>query len=174
MKRPSTNELVDRMCKGYRADKLAKYAIAQQKLHREQLGFLSRVAIETYAERGQIIPAVDNGDFVSYALFYDGVNGNTPKREPTILRIHQICTQYDARMLQHATHLVNRLIDIAAAKGLTKLRAWVADDIPANDFWTTIGFEIVATRVGGHTRERLHNCYMLDIGETTASTITPQ
>ena len=144
-------------------DVLVDYVVAQQTRHREQLGFLPRIAIAEYADRRQILPAVQNDELAAYALFYDGRNGHRPRRNPFTLHVHQICTQYDARRLYHATALINRLIDRANINNFREITAWVANDIPANDFWEAIGFKHVATRLGGAKRNRVHNLWRLPI-----------
>lgn len=142
---------------------LARYAVAQQRKHREELGFLPRLAITEYADRGQIIPALENGELAAYVLFYDGRNGNRPVRHPNTLHIHQICTQYDARRLQNATHLINRLLDRAIENRFTEITAWVATDIPANQFWRDVGFTHIASRLGGEKRNRIHNLWRMEV-----------
>ena len=147
-------------------DQAIAYAIAQQRKHSDELGFLTRQAIEQYAARGQLILSHENADPASYAIFFTGRNGNRPRLDPYTLRIHQICTQYDARRITHATQLVTRVVDVANARGFHAIRAWVADDIPANQFWKAIGFEIVATRRGGRRRKRTHNLWLLHLQPT--------
>lgn len=141
---------------------LVRYVVHQQSLNRDELGFLPTLAITEYAERRQILPAVDNGDLAAYALFYDGRNGNPPKRNPGRLHVHQICTAHDTRRIYHATHLINALIERAQQRKFNEIAAWVADDIPANAFWQALGFKHIATRLGGQKRNRLHNLWLLD------------
>lgn len=154
-----------------RVDAIVRYACHLQRQHTDQLGFLPTVAIREYADRGQVIVATENDDPVSYVLFYTGRHGNRPKRDPLTCRIHQLCTQYDARRLAHATHLLNQVIDIATAAHFLELQAWVADDLPANDFWQAVGFHKVAQRWGGERRNRLHNLWKLEL--PAAPTPTP-
>ena len=142
------------------------YAVAQQKRHSDELGFLPRQSIEQYAARGQLIISHENEDPASYAIYFTGRNGNRPRVDPYTLRIHQICTQYDARRITHATRLINRIMDVGYAQQFHSIRAWVADDIPANDFWKAVGFTIVGTRKGGRRRNRRHNLWTFDLMPT--------
>lgn len=142
---------------------LRRFVESEQKKNRDALGFLPRQAIEVYTDHGQIIPATCNGQLVSYCVFFDGQPGTRPKRDPYDLRIYQLCTDYDARRLQHATQLVNRLYDHATANRFRRIRLWCADDLPANDFWQTLGFVHHGTRKGGNKRDRIHNLWILQL-----------
>lgn len=143
--------------------RLVNFVLHQQRTNSDELGFLPRLAITEYAERNQIIATSQNGDLLSYALFYDGRNGHRPRKNPHRLHVHQISTIYEARLLHHATNLINTLYDLANQRAFTEITAWVANDIPANEFWQTIGFTHVATRRGGKRRNRLHNLWLLKI-----------
>lgn len=144
-------------------EKLVTYACHLQRQHTDELGFLPELAIRQYAERRQILLAHENDQPCAYVLYYDGRKGNRPRLDPLTLRIHQLCTQYDARRLAHATHLINRIYDIATTGRFTRIRAWVANDIPANDFWHAVGFTLHGTRQGGRRRNRLHNLWILNL-----------
>lgn len=142
---------------------LQKYVEKMQRLHNEELGFLPSCAIREYVERDQVLPATENGELCSYALYFDGRNGKRPRLHPSTLKIHQICTQYDARFLHHATTLINRILAVATDKNFRTIQAWVATDIDANDFWSAVGFTCVAQRIGGKKRGRIHNLWELTL-----------
>jgi GNAT superfamily N-acetyltransferase len=142
---------------------LTQFVIDQQNRNRESLGFLPGEAIRTYADRGAIIPATANGELVSYGIFFDGQPGCRPRVDPYDLRIYQLLTDYDARRLQHATRIVNLLYDHARQHSFRRMRLWCADDLPANVFWATLGFNCQDTRTGGFKRHRIHNLWVLDI-----------
>lgn len=144
-------------------DSYVRFASHLQRKHTDQLGFLPTVAIKEYAQRGQILLAHQNDQPCAYAIYFDGRNGNRPRFDPLTIRIHQLCTQEDARRILHATHLVNQIYDIAKTGHFTAIRAWVAHDIPANEFWHAVGFNIHATRQGGRRRNRLHNLWILNL-----------
>lgn len=142
---------------------LAKYAEHLQRQNTESIGFLSRTALQTYAERGNIMPATENGELVAFSLFYDGTNPNRPRVDPHDLRIYQHCVQYDARLLYIATGLLNKIIDHAHANDFHRIRLWCRDTLPANDFWRTCGFKLCGTRLGGHKRSAVQNLWALTI-----------
>lgn len=137
-----------------------RYADALQRLLYDQIGFLPRVALAEYHARGQIRPALENGDPCGYLLWYDGRNGNRPRRDPWHLHIHQAAISYDVQRRQHGTALVKWLLRRASRNAFRTIGCWVASDIPANAFWRDLGFEHIATRIGGRRRNRLHNLWM--------------
>ena len=139
------------------------YTCHLQRQYTDELGFLPKLAIRQYAQRNQILLTHENKEPCAYALYYDGRNGNRPRLDPFTLRIHQLCTQYDARRLAHATRLINQVYDIAKTGHFNRIRAWVAQDIQANDFWKAVGFQLKGTRQGGRRRNRLHNLWILDL-----------
>ena len=142
---------------------LAAFVLSEQNRNRESLGFLPRQAIETYAEHRQIIPATVRGQLVSYCILFDGQPGQRPQRDPYDLRVYQLCTDFNARRLTHATGLINRVYEHAIATGFRRIRLYCANDLPANDFWSTLGFELGGTRLGGNKRDRVHNLWILNL-----------
>ncbi len=139
---------------------IPKFVIAQQALHREELGFLPACAIREYHLRGQIITATENGELASYALYFDGRNGNLPRLHPHTVKVHQVCTQYDARRITLATKLLSHIEQRAKIHAFTRIAAWVAQDLPANLFWESAGFCIADQREGGRKRRRVHNLWV--------------
>ena len=77
-----------------------------------------------------------------------------------VLRVYQVCIQYDAQRRLHGAALVGRLINKAEAEGYDRISCWVADDIPANDFWQAMGFRMMGEREGGKHRKRKHNAWV--------------
>lgn len=146
---------------------LVPYVIHLQSQHREELGFLPRLAIQEYSARGQIIPAIENDTICGYMLYYSGRNGNRPRNHPDTLKIHQMCVQYDARRVHHALRLFDLSTRLAAEKGMHTVEAWVASDIDANAFWNATGSIHVATRLGGRKRNRYHNLWRYCIPAAT-------
>ncbi len=142
-------------------------------LHRDELGFLSTLALHEYWQRGQILLQHENGQPCGYVLWYDGRNGNRPLRRPADLAIHHACIQYDARRITHGTELVRWIVQHARASGFSRINAWVADDIPANAFWKAIGFQHVATRLGGEKRKRVHNLWARSTAKETVPAVLP-
>ena len=131
---------------------LLTYAIHLGQKEFDAIGFLPKVALQEYNDRHQIIPAVINNEPAGYALFYDGRNGNPPKRHPATIRIHQIAVQDDARRVLIATDLIRQVIAQPRLHHFDYLEAWVAFDLPANAFWHALKFDLIAQRLGGATK----------------------
>jgi L-amino acid N-acyltransferase YncA len=71
---------------------------------------------------------------------------------------HRVAGHAQRRL--HGAELVGRLIRKAEAEGYERISAWVADDIPANDFWNAMGFRLHGQRAGGSKRGRMHNAWV--------------
>lgn len=148
---------------GRTTDSIVAYADYLQSKHPDEVGFLTRQALREYAERGQIFVELQNDDPAAYFLFYDGRNGNRPRRHPTSIKMIQICTQWDARRIYLATKLVTRLLKRARNLGFESLQGWCAHDLDANLMWHVLGFTCDAQREGGRKRGRLHNHWYLNV-----------
>ncbi len=53
----------------------------------------------------------------------------------------------------------------AEAEGYQQISCWVADDIPANEFWRSMGFRLSGSRPGGARRGRMHNLWIYQCAE---------
>jgi ribosomal protein S18 acetylase RimI-like enzyme len=78
-----------------------------------------------------------------------------------VLRVYQVCIQYDAQRREHGMRLIRRLISKADVEGYEAISCYVADDIQANDFWQAAGFRKIGQREGGRKRARVHNHWVL-------------
>jgi hypothetical protein len=163
---------------GHTTDSIIAYADYLQSKHPDEVGFLTRQALREYAGRGQIFIECENNEPAAYLLFYDGRNGNRPRKHPTTTKIIQICTQWDARRIYHATKLVTRLLKRARNLGFESLKCWCAHDLDANLMWHTLGFTCDMQREGGRKRGRIHNHWHLNINDgrrtdPTVRTVNP-
>lgn len=123
------------------------YVVALARKHYEQIGFLPEPKLLAYANSGQLWIEHENGEPCGFLVWGNGW---------PVLRVYQVCIQYDAQRLHHGLNLVGRLIRKAEQEGYSAISCWVADDIPANDFWRAVGFVCVGKRKGGAKRERKH------------------
>ena len=144
-----------------RYDNLIPFCDGLQKKLREQVGHLHIEALQKYHGRGQIIPAWENDELCGYLLFNDTPATKLKRDIPTCVRIYQAAIQYDAQRIQHGTLLVNQLIARARRRGFYRLDCFVTTTIPANEFWQSLGFDLVGTRPGGKKRKRTLNHYRL-------------
>ena len=142
-------------------DNLITFCNGLQKKLREQVGHLHVEALEKYHSRGQIIPAGENDEFRGYLLFNDTPAAKLKRGIPTCVRIYHAAIQYDAQRIQHGTLLINQLIARARQRGFYRLDCFVTSTIPANEFWQSLGFDLVGTRPGGKKRKRTLNHYRL-------------
>lgn len=101
-----------------------------------------------YHANGQLWIANENSEPCGFLVWGNGW---------PVLRVYQVCVQYDAQRRLHGAALIGRLINKAEQEGYDRISCWVADDIPANDFWNAMGFVRMAQREGGKTRGRMHN-----------------
>lgn len=124
------------------------YVLGLARKHYEEIGFLPAPKLEEYRDAGQLWVADENGEPCGFLMWGRGW---------PVLRVYQVCIQYDAQRRLHGAQLVGRLINKAEAEGYERISCWVADDIPANDFWHAMGFRKVAEREGGKKRGRKHN-----------------
>ena len=133
------------------ADDLS-YVLALSKKHYTEIGFLPTPRLEQYRERGQLWMAQENDELCGFMVWGRGW---------PVLRVYQVCIQYDAQRLAHGVGLVRRLIAKADQEGYEAISCYVADDIDANHFWRAAGFQHVGTRDNGNVRGRLHNHWVM-------------
>lgn len=125
-----------------------QYVVALSRRHYEEIGFLPEPRLRSYHASGQLWIANENSDPCGFLVWGNGW---------PVLRVYQVCIQYDAQRRFHGAQLIGRLINKAESEGYTSISCWVADDIPANEFWNAMGFVKMRTRPGGKKRARVHN-----------------
>lgn len=112
-----------------------KMVIDLQKKFSNQLGFLPKVAIEQYLEKGLTGIAIENGEPCGYVL------GRPSFRYQRQLRpITQAAVYMDAQRRHHGLALVDAVCRRALADGQLAVQASCAADIEAVEFWMTAGF----------------------------------
>lgn len=120
--------------------------------NRDALGFLPAQAYEQAAKQGTIFVALDrHGNEARYAghvLF-----GATYPHG----KIYQVYVASEYRKSGVGQLLVQTILDYLEDKQYLSVSARVASDLPANGFWNSLKFEIVATKSGGATRARTIN-----------------
>lgn len=128
-----------------------RYVTDLARKHYEEIGFLPAPRLEEYRRSGQLWTADENGEPCGFLVWGNGW---------PVLRVYQVCIQYDAQRRLHGAALIGKLINKAEAEGYDRISCWVADDIPANDFWQAMGFVKMAERAGGKKRGRKHNAWV--------------
>lgn len=132
-------------------DSVVPYVVALTRKHYKEVGFLPKPRLEQYQRSGQLWTEDENGEPCGFLVWGRGW---------PVLRVYQVCIQYDAQRRMHGASLVGRLIRKAETEGYERISAWVADDIPANDFWASMGFRLHGQRAGGKARGRMHNAWV--------------
>lgn len=133
-------------------DVAVSYADALAKKNVEALSFLPRPRLLEYAVRGQLMVETENGEPCGFLVYGNG----WPH-----MKVYQVAIEYDVRRREHGLALIARLAERAKAKGCHAISLWCADDLPANEFWQAAGFSFAGRRVGGQSRGRQHNRWML-------------
>lgn len=144
---------------------LVRYCDHLQRKLREEVGYIHMPALTKYVHAGRVFPSYQNGDLCGYLLFNDfpTTDPRTHSVLPGTTRIYQAAIQYDAQRRHHGLALVDRLIERASAARYHYIDCYVTDSIPANDFWTSIGFQLIGTRPGGKRRKRILNHYRMTL-----------
>jgi hypothetical protein len=139
-----------------------------QKKYSNQLGFLPRQALEWNIERGNVSLALENDEPAAYLLGRPGY-----MHDPHFGIIYQAAVSYDAQRRLLGTALVQHFVDRLSAAGVPGLQSvpgagvpgaggvkliglWCAQDIEANEFWNSCGFEAIAARHGSRRKGRVH------------------
>jgi L-amino acid N-acyltransferase YncA len=128
------------------------YVVSLSKKHYEEIGFLPKPRLEQYNQAGQLWSELENGELCGFMVWGAGW---------PVLRVYQVCIQYDAQRREHGINLVMRLITKADTEGYEAISCYVADDIEANKFWKQSGFTCIGQREGGARRGRKHNHWVM-------------
>ena len=124
---------------------LSLYADHLHRKNSEYLGFIPRIRLDDYAERGQIIPEYENGALCGYLIWGIGWPW---------MRIYQACVEYDVRWLGHGKSLVDRAVDIAEQNKCSMITLGCRESNDAVKFWSMLDFQILGIRPGGKRRNK--------------------
>lgn len=127
-----------------------RYAPWLQDQETHALGFLPRERFPEYEARGQLLFLTQGTEPLGYLL-----RGPWKKRT----RIYQIVIQEDIRLIEHATRLLNTFLAQAEENHVHEVTCWCASDLPANLFWTAIGFHADGTRCRRKDKRRHQTLY---------------
>lgn len=114
---------------------------------RLSLGFLPYAAFDQADARGNLVVCSNNADFVGYVLI---------GRSFGDVRIYSTFVRVDARLLLHGFALVEFVELWARQRALCEIRLWCREDLSANYFWRSLGFDVLNWRYGGRTKKRRH------------------
>jgi ribosomal protein S18 acetylase RimI-like enzyme len=113
------------------------------------IGFLPVSAFDARAATDEVTTVYRNGDLVGWAMAVHS-------RHTGVMRIYQIWVRPDARILEHGRALIDAISMKAVALRCFAMRAWVAEDLPANLFWQALGFQRMGWRWGRGEKPRKH------------------
>ena len=122
------------------------------------LGFLPDEALDWYTHHAMVIGGQVNGDPTCFAL---GKLGSPTY--PDAACLYMTAVRNDARRLEHARWLIERISESAIPRGLSRIQLWCRADLSANEVFHRCGFEIAGARPGGTGRGIAHVCWMRDL-----------
>ena len=125
-----------------------------QRQAREQIGRVTPQMLEKYAQSNRLHTLWNDNDPLGYVIANDTSRHPTRTKYPQQMRIYVACIDYTVQRRLFGTMLVDHVEQIARLRRLTRIGLWCAEDIPARDFWTSIGFTPQRTRPGGRKRNR--------------------
>jgi GNAT superfamily N-acetyltransferase/predicted nucleic acid-binding protein len=132
---------------------------------RDALGFLPARVYKDAAKDGNLFIAVSGGKgtkFYGYILFGD--------KFPNA-RIFQVSVVPSHRGAGIGKLLVNAVVKFMEQKGYLNVRAKVANDLKANNFWQQLQFSTVLQKPGGASRNRIINVRLRELN--TPSLFSP-
>lgn len=125
-----------------------------QRRERETIGRITHQMLLKYSSTNRLHTLWDDQDPLGYIIANDTSNHPARTVYPNQMRIYVACIDYQVQRRLHGTMLVNHIEQIARLRRLDSIGLWCAEDIPAREFWTSIGFTAQRTRPGGRKRKR--------------------
>lgn len=131
----------------------AKFLEHLSSTHKNELGFLPRLAYSQAIALGRVFLCFENGDPCGYLI-------HGPAKTHT--KIYQVVVEDDCRRIEHGTALVEAARLVADRAEAHTLSCHVAEDLAANSFWKAIGLHIVSERCRRQDRKRKQFRYLED------------
>lgn len=117
--------------------------------NKSSFGFLANSVYEQMASKGQLWILVNAQlDLKGYLMF----GGTMPS-----VKVFQIYSCHTVRKLRLGSRLIDELKKFARDNGYHSIVARVASDLPANEFWKKLGFQVHKQIRGGETTKRIIN-----------------
>lgn len=138
------------------------YIDALQKKNAEALSFYPRQVFEREHDRGRLFLGMLNGEPCGY--LYVGAQGKDVK-------CHQVCIQYDARRRLYGAAIVAVMEQYAEEGKASSITLRCGFDLDANDFWKSLGYQVIATVPGGVRRMRTINVWRKQISPELFETL---
>jgi N-acetylglutamate synthase-like GNAT family acetyltransferase len=113
----------------------------------DAVGFLPTQALEHYTDAGGVCIVTENGDPAGMLVVKDHLSTS-----PAIRPVLQAAVCYDARRRHLGLQLVRQVEQDARTAGRRVLQLKCREELPANEFWTAAGFELIGHQDAGERR----------------------
>jgi len=123
---------------------------------RSAIGWIPWAGIERSHQLGRVSVLHRNDDLVGFLVW-------GPSQTST--KVFQIWIREDARMLIHGKEMIRQLAEWSLKRGIFRISLWCADDLPANMFWSALGFTAAGVRKGGRHSGRMHTRYVGSVSD---------
>jgi hypothetical protein len=130
------------------------YVLGLSRKEFEAIGFIPKPRLEQYERDGNLWIQRENGEPCGFLVWGMG--------QP-IMKVYQVCIQYDARRQKNALDLIAKLTETAKARNCEGISLWCAEELEANAFWKACGFRWVMDKQGGKRRGRKLNLWFLPL-----------
>jgi len=144
---------------------LIKYIDQLQKKNAEALSFYPKATFEREAQKGRLFLGLLNGEPCGY-LYVGAVGGD--------MKCHQVCIEYDARRRLYGAAIVSVMEQYAWDNLSCSITLRCGFDLEANDFWRTMGYQVIAHHDGGVRRMRTINVWRKLVSPTLFQTIAKE
>ena len=136
------------------AVQFVKFLDHLQDENRHALGFLPFEALRQAIELERVFLCYENDEPAGYVI-----HGPAKKHG----KIYQVCVAEDARRIEHGTALIEAVRAVMNHARAHTLTLHCADDLPANDFWKTLGFAHIGRRCKRKDGSRWQNRYQVEL-----------
>lgn len=141
--------------------------------NRETIGRVTPMMLDKYARTKRLHTLYHDHDPLGYIIANDTSKHPARTRYPNQMRIYVACIDYAVQRRLHGTMLVDHITRLAQLAGLDAVGLWCANDIPARDFWTALGFTARRERKGGRKRGRMLTEYTLPLTDACSASVPP-
>ena len=130
--------------------RLIEYVDGLQRKNAEALAFYPKQVFEREQGKGRIFLSLLNNEPCGY--IYVGARGQD-------MKCHQVCIQYDARRRLYGAHLVGAIEQHALDANCASITLRCGYDLDANEFWKSLGYNVIGIVDGGARRMRKINVW---------------
>jgi N-acetylglutamate synthase-like GNAT family acetyltransferase len=142
---PARDQAIKRTIRQATAADLS-FLLHLQRTWSNNVGFLPRQCFERYTLSGQILVVTENATPAGYLSWTAAPNG--------LLRLPQVAVHPDLLRTTIGTKLLRHVVRAAQRHCCSVVRLTSRSDLPANDFWPTLGFRCTAILTPKTTRNR--------------------